>query len=107
MRVVIVGGGAESGGDGSVYTALGFELHIEPKNPRADWTISAARFTSVPACSCTPSSDTRCARVGCLDVGDLTGESGLVGLAGSLGSEDVATAGFVGVRGIGGVEGGS
>ena len=59
MRVVIIGGGAESGGDGSVYTALGFELHIEPKKPRADCTISAARLTSVPACSCMPSNETR------------------------------------------------
>ena len=91
MRVVTIGGRAESGGDGSVYAALGFELHIEPKNPRADCTISAARFTNVPACSCMPSNDTRCARDGCLDIGDV----GLVGLVGALGASTLDLDAFV------------
>lgn len=48
--------------------AFPFELHIEPSNPRAAvCTISAALLTSVPACSCTPSSDLRCPRDGCRD----------------------------------------
>ena len=58
-------GGVVDGDD--VWDQAELEFHIDPRNPRADCTISAARFTRVPACSCMPSNDTRCARDVCLD----------------------------------------
>ena len=46
-------------GCNGAHADAALELHIEPKKPRADCTISAARLTSVPACSCMPSNETR------------------------------------------------
>ena len=85
----VITGEGRCGRAEALYAALELEFHIEPKNPRADCTISAARLTSVLACSCMPSNDTRCTHVGCLN-GDLTGESGDMGLAGVESSEVVA-----------------
>lgn len=50
------------------------QFHIDPRNPRADCTISAARFTSVPACSCMPSNDVLWARDGCLEASGVSAD---------------------------------